>query len=145
MRAPSLPPTLQPPPLWHFTCEHVHAALGDDGHVKPAIMLAAGRRRDDVPASGHFAWFTTDPEPERVNVGLTPNTLRCDPMAHRYRAIPDDHISDLAPWSYFTPWLPNLAAALHRQGTRPDTWWVSYTPVPVIYDPIPVTRKAEPA
>ena len=117
--------------LWHFTCEHGHAALGPAGIVKPAMLLTPAGT--DVPMQGMFAWYTDLENPDPLAVGLTSVTLRCNRMAHRYRVTDD---ADVLPWSDYAKFLPELDRTLATPGAQPDHWWAASAPVPVEYDPV---------
>jgi len=85
-------------------------------------------------------WLTDDPSPLRDEVGLTSTSLPCDRMSHRFRVT---DTSQCYPWRRVVDaiWcdpaqadaLPrHLVADLERYG-RPDSWWVSMTPVPAVF------------
>lgn len=128
------------PTLWHFTCEHGHAALGERAVARPLLAIV---RHGAVPWTGHWVWFTSLPEPSAVEAGLTQDSRSCNRMATRYRLDETDP-SDVLPWTYFRAFLPDLFARLDHDGARPDTWWVSPRGVAVLHDPIPATTNPEP-
>jgi hypothetical protein len=110
--------------LWHFTCEHGFAGLGERGKLglNPHPLL---------PKLGQVAWLTSDPTPERDAVGLTSSLLMCDRMAYRYRV---ESPSRCIPWTA----VRHLAApeVLHDLESfgAPETWWIAREPVWVTLD-----------
>jgi hypothetical protein len=121
--------------LYHYTCSHGHAALGE-GH---AFVKSIAQLKGPMGVrywTGEFAWFTDMATPERDALGLTSRVLTCDRTRHRYR-ITDDR-------SVFR-WLhPMIRSGLDREwidelesapGARPRHWFVAVRPVPVVYDP----------
>lgn len=126
------------PPLWHYTCEHGRAALGDAGLLLPM----SDPRRTDI--SGRvvepFAWlmdlvWCTDLDvPVVAALGLTMDTIGCDRTRHRYRVVDP---AGLMPWHRYARELTRRQrVSLEAQrGGMPAHWWVATGAVPVVYDP----------
>lgn len=104
---------------YHFCCSHSAALIGRRGLIRPMIRH---------PLLGCLvAWFTTDAEPQRMDVGLTSLTIKCDRMEYRYVARSPKLI----------PWLGSPArAAAPRDAVsdleafgRPETWLICESPV----------------
>jgi hypothetical protein len=116
--------------LWHYTCDHGHAAIED------VVVPACWQRPDLDGTPGTYAWFTDLAEPIRDALGLTSNMLDCDRTAHRYRVL---DASPIVPWvrvrRSWPSWVDLLESA---PGARPMHWFVSPGPVDVEYAPIEV-------
>ncbi|MGH9252915.1 MAG: hypothetical protein ACRD0W_25905 [Acidimicrobiales bacterium] len=111
--------------LYHYTCDHGAARIGDSGILQPHLGLV---------------WLTDLDVPMREALGLTSHILNCDRIVHRYR------VTDTAScqrWLTYLGrrWQLDLELA---DGARPAHWWVSEQPVPVVYDPKPVFVEAVP-
>lgn len=115
--------------LYHYTCDHGRAALGDRGTVLPGAARVEG--------GGPFAWFTDLAHPNRGALGLTSHLLECDRLAHRYRFIDSPEV--LAHWLDMRRILPGPFVLGLEQGpaVRPRHWWVAVGAVEVVYDPLP--------
>lgn len=113
--------------LYHFTCHHGHAALGESGVVAPGRDLPGGV---DV-GTNRFAWFTDIPDPAREWVGLTSHGLSCDRLAYRYRVT---DATDVDPWHLHrsAAWFATELESAHH--AFPRHWFVSLLPVPVVLD-----------
>lgn len=124
-------------PLWHYTCDHGRAALGDAGTLLPLQVL-----KPDVRWHNDFDWlpeliWATDLEiPLRLALGLTMGLVACDRTAHRYRII------DPSGFARWTAWarergVPRTAARElnFAEGAMPAHWYVSTDTVPVVYAP----------
>ena len=108
------------PALWHFTCEHGHAAIGRHG-----VLLPNAHPWLTEP----LIWLTTEQWPDRFASGLTSERLTCDRMRYRYRVTDSEHAE---------PWLGSryrhdarraVIADLESYGD-PEHWWVSSHPLP---------------
>ena len=101
--------------LWHFTCEHGYAGIGQRGELRP-------NAHPWMPVLGPVIWLTSNPAPARDDVGLTRGTvIRCDRMAYRYKVIE----SDAVPWATARLLIePSLRADL-ESFADPSTWWVA--------------------
>ena len=126
------------PPLWHYTCDHSQAELGDTGTLLPTADRA------DVSSLGisawpsFFVWVTDLAEPDRHALGLTQNYIRCDRTAHRYRVTDD---TGIVSWQHILdtdPGYASVAQLLESPGADPSHWFVSKVGVPVEYDPLPL-------
>lgn len=125
--------------FWHYTCEHSQRKMGDTGMLLPLRQLVGAdplaRHLSGFRAPlGHIIWLTDLDSPIADALGLTRNSLRCDRTAHRYRVV------DYVPMHY-----PSVRRHLSKKlrdeletapGAMPSHWYVAYTPVPVVYDPI---------
>lgn len=83
------------PTLWHYTCDHGHAGLGQGGLVLPGVDLG-GPLRGNVWLSA-LSWFTDLDAPIRDGLGLTMRLARCDRTRWRYRVTDRANVR---------PWLP---------------------------------------
>lgn len=112
--------------LWHFTCDHGYAGLGERGLLRPNPHPLA-------PELGRIVWLTSDPEPERDDVGLTSEmVLSCDRMAYRYRVT---HVSAACvPWTTARGFVNAEFVKVAESFGRPETWWISPLPVSVALD-----------
>lgn len=118
--------------LYHFTCDHGHDALGDDG-----ILLPLATRLDNNPVlfwPARFVWMTDLTLPNREGLGLTSHILRCDRTRFRYR-VTDNR--DIFRWSVAARgYTREQRDALEAEpGARPAHWYVSESPIPVVFDP----------
>lgn len=120
------------PRLWHYTCSHGHARLGDRGDLV--------RIRDQVPAVTGWAttvvWATDLDTPLVLALGLTSYALSCDRTAHRYRVLEPERFEWWPAWSRRS--LPPQAwkALESPPGTMPAHWWVSTSPAAAEYAPL---------
>jgi len=110
--------------LWHYTCDHAHAAIGAVGTLH-TIGVA------------RYIWLTDLAEPDRDALGLTMRLVTCDRTAHRYRVMGDPIV-----YRYSDVRLGDFTAT-ERDGLEGEPgallrhWWIAPGPVPVLYDPIP--------
>lgn len=111
--------------LWHFTCSHGRRGIGRVGIVRP--------NRHAFLHGPPLAWFTDHPDPDRMSVGLTSETLTCDRMAYRYRVTDPADVEPFAAWSARNPQPLDVWSALTSHGD-PARWFVSVVPVPVRLD-----------
>jgi hypothetical protein len=120
------------PDLFHYTCHHGHAAIGDTGLLLPAIRLVRDGKR--MPWTGHVIWLTDLRIPIRDALGWTSNLIHCDRTTHRYQVTDD---SDAYPWTMFARRLPRTMrdAVEQTPGARPAHWWIATQPIPVRYAP----------
>ena len=115
------------PTLWHYTCWHQAAGILAVGALIPNAHPFLPRLRPLV-------WLTTLDVPDAVGLGLTAEHLRCDRTKVRFL---------VAEYEGCVPWLslvdsqppavldPRIVKRLHA-GRRPETWWVSPYPTPVV-------------
>jgi hypothetical protein len=123
--------------LYHFTCEHGHAALGDRGIVKPPGEHSP-REMAELPREAWLmakvAWFTDLDVALTAALGLTTETIYCDRTAYRYRVLDN---RDVVRWVYShwhrDPFARRLDAT---PGAMPMHWWVSSEWVEVVLDPM---------
>lgn len=113
--------------LWHYTCDHGRAALGESGWVVSARALGA-----DTP-TGRYGWFTDLGTPIRDALGLTMALVTCDRTAHRYRVTDEAGVVRWASVRRDFPadWREDLEGG---PGARPRHWWVAVDPVAVVLD-----------
>lgn len=124
--------------LYHWTCEHSHADIGETGHLLPVRQLRPEAAADH-PFTSDLIWLTDLSVPIRLALGLgnLSGIVRCNRVEHRYRVV--------EPGAESIQWWPlwaraNIsraeAQALNASpGARPVHWWVSTEPVEVVYDP----------
>ena len=124
--------------FWHYTCEHGRKEIGETGRLISATALAGPQRFALMPKwqqlIASIIWLTDMDLPDRAALGLTRNTITCDRGAHRYRVV------DYMPIRYVDH-RRELPKRMRDElesapGVRPMHWWMAYTPVPVVYDPI---------
>ncbi len=143
--------------LYHFTCDHGHKGLTEEGHTFPVPQPLLG--------DTELSWFTTNPKGEGAALDM-PAILDCDRLEHRFRVTEiggnnTPHISadrsrfELEPNApthhqpgpclpeLLRPWIgspeqatmpPEVQRFFHRSG-NPSEWYISSEPVPVEYDP----------
>lgn len=123
--------------LYHYTCEHGRAGLGEEGTLLPLAQresLRAGGMPPVIQEVAQFIWLTDLDFPFRAALGLTSRLLRCDRTRYRYRVRSGDAV----------PWMraredctPAMVEALETAyGVMPVHWWIATTPVRVLYTPI---------
>lgn len=126
---PSPPLAHEAAPLYHFTCEHMARPIIACGALVPFAH----------PLFPHLApvvWLTTADQPDPQATGFRHAFLACDPMAFRFlvtdrtACVPWPVARDQAPFGATDP----DAVMMLEHGCRPDTWWVSPIPVPVVLD-----------
>lgn len=124
--------------FYHYTCEHGHRAIGDEGKLVSAMQLAGTEAFARMPAYqrtvANIIWLTDMDVPDASALGLTRNIISCDRTAHRYRVLAYEPIR----YVDHRRELPKRTTALLESapGARPMHWWLAYTPVPVVYDPV---------
>jgi hypothetical protein len=124
--------------FWHYTCDHGHRGISVDGKLVTPVTLAKSTAYERWPAWRRalldIIWMTDLDAPDRAALGLTRNTIPCDRTAHRYRVVGYNPIR----YADFRRDLPKrLRDHLEEApGVLPMHWWMAYTPVPVVYDPI---------
>lgn len=109
--------------LYHYTCAHAALGLGRRGVLRPNPQPFL----DGLP----MVWLTDLEEPDRVGLGLSSDTLRCDRTEYRYRVT---HSPGAAvPWRVFAEeWhIDRTVRATLELGRRARHWWVSVLPVEV--------------
>jgi hypothetical protein len=123
--------------LYHYTCEHTRAELGDAGVLLPLVRLLAPDKR--AVFSGYrtpllvMVWGTDLDEPRADALGLTRAILKCDRTEYRYRVL-----DPMNRWGRIRHALdPMLVDELELAvGAEPAHWYYSTEPVRVELDPI---------
>ena len=102
--------------LFHYTCEHGRAGIGDNGWLRPAQTFWGGEP---------LIWLTDMDVPDRVGLGLTSHILSCDRLDYRYV------VEALAAYPWLTspfriaaPWFA-VVALEGIEGVKPHHWFVS--------------------
>lgn len=129
--------------LYHYTCSHSRAELGDYGTLLPTADRADISHLGINAWPAFFVWLTDRPEPDADALGLTRNYIACDRTEHRYRVT---DASTTVPWLdhlQAEPQYASVAMLLESPGADPSAWWVSKMPVPVAYDPLPSLPSVE--
>ena len=107
-------------PLYHFTCDHGHSAIGERGRLMPGPF--------DVPGIGQVIWLTDDPKASRDDLGLTSTLLSCDRMQYLYRTT--------GPYRAIR-WVDIRGRCRSQWRTdiesfgRPSVWWIAKQSIPV--------------
>jgi hypothetical protein len=122
--------------LWHYTCHHGRAGLGDTGTLLPPQLQPAALALLPPPlqVNARLIWLADLHAPRRAALGLTSHVLQCDRAQHRYRVV---EAADAVPWrearESCPPELVELLEA--APGAKPWHWWVATQPVRVRYVP----------
>jgi hypothetical protein len=125
--------------LYHYTCEHGRAALGEAGTLLPPGQFQPGhasRLPEYMRETSWFIWCTDLDFPFRAALGLSRVALVCDRTRYRYRVAGD--ISGVARWTELRETChPRMVAELESaHGAMPMHWWVACTPLRAHYAPI---------
>lgn len=128
MKSPRIPNR-----LFHFTCEHGADGIAITGAVMPLAMIEGAMLElvpEEIKWRSEFAWFTDDPSPERLALGLTSYHLLCDRMAVRFEVDPP------ASTKWWPSLIPDLGAHARElslsPGATPGRWWVAPRPARVV-------------
>jgi hypothetical protein len=107
--------------LWHYTCRHRAARIGQRGTLTPNPQSALG----GIP----MVWLTDMDTPDTVGLGLTSTILKCDRTEVRYRVIDGLAI----PWCEWADLnhIDRTARSELTFGRRHRHWFVSTGPVTV--------------
>ncbi len=102
--------------LWHYTCEHGAELIRQDMTLKPINPL--------IP----MLWMTDLAIPDRLGLGLTMKTLKCDRLAHRFQVV-DPHevyrwVDVRRSWRGTKGWAW-VQAIESTEGAMPMHWYVS--------------------
>lgn len=117
--------------LWHFTCEHAYARIGETGLLRPAADLQPDRLRHWWP--GWYVWLSDLGYVDREALGLNRATGRsCDRTAYRYRVTDETKVKAWLAARKAHP--TRLRQQIEGPGSRPAHWFVSADPVPVVLD-----------
>jgi hypothetical protein len=124
-----------PAELYHYTCDHGQAHLGDSGELLSGWDQVNAKRRRILPPTARFIWMTDMVRPLINPLGLTRQFITCDRTAHRYRVLDRTKVMWWCDVRRHVPaeWRDLLETS---EGARPAHWFVSLDPVPVAYDPI---------
>lgn len=123
---------------WHYTCDHAQSQIGDHGTLlplgkqRPGLWLIDHTKTDALLYS--LVWLTDLPEPDITGLGLTSQTLSCERWRHRYRVADDRPVIAFPHMQHM--FTPQAQMDLLHHGARPEHWYVSFRPIPVIYNPI---------
>lgn len=135
--------TTAQPVLWHYTCHHGHAALGERGTLLPArahtpgavtrLELLLPELAAEAQSLLDLIWMTDLQQADPLALGLTARTWArgCDRTAYRYRVL-DPGLAT----AYRQCWRDVLPRRVHTELTtdgwsKPGHWWVATEPVPV--------------
>lgn len=128
--------------LYHYTCEHGRAGIGDVGRLLASVDLSeksAAMAKTDPGLRDLLSWvWLTDLEaPDRDGLGLTMRLSKCDRTVHRYQVI--DPGPGVARWTAVRrAFNPDLRAELEgAPGAMPMHWFVARSGVvTVAYYPL---------
>ena len=127
--------------FYHYTCDHGHTLIGEYGALRtigqrmPEVYQELGMS-EDQRLMYSLIWATDLAEPDIEGLGLTKRVLSCERWTHRYRITNPLPLMPYSDMSYrFTL---GFQADLVKPPAQPDHWWVSWRPLPVVYDPIEV-------
>lgn len=115
--------------LYHYTCEHRYAQIGDPGTLLPAYRLA-----DTLEGwwPSRFVWLTDLSVPDRYALGLDTGRGACDRTGYRYRVTDE---TGVRAWTDVRRGLIRVRSVLEDvPGVRLRHWFVSTLPVPVALD-----------
>ena len=125
--------------FYHYTCDHGREDIGDQGELlslallRPKALLSAG---EDWVLRRQLIWVTDLAEPDIEGLGLTSETLTCERWRHRYRITNERPIQRFSDMQHrFSAY---VQASLLAGNARPEHWFVSWVPLPVVYEPIEV-------
>ena len=109
--------------LFHYTCDHGALGIRRDGEIHPGATLSSsppdlGQRLPQTL----FVWLTDLETPNRLALGLTSHTLKCDRTQHRFEVEVDDTI---LPWVRLRRFLPMLHHLERAPGALPMHWFLS--------------------
>jgi len=108
--------------LYHFTCRHAAERIEVARWLTPHTQVQLDGRE--------LVWLTDLEEPNRLDLGLTSNTLNCDRMEYRVTAA-----CEARRWPEYLREQPRDVRLEGRRLTGiglPMHWYVSDLPVPVL-------------
>lgn len=108
------------PTLYHYTCEHAAAEIRKDGTLKPSS-------NPRIP----MLWLTDLEIPDRLGLGLTMKTLKCDRLAHRFMVSEPFEVYrwiDVRRSWIGTPAWKWVQAIEATEGALPRHWYVTKAP-----------------
>lgn len=117
--------------LWHYTCAHSRAILGDEGVLLPTSELAP-ERAAEIEWPGRRVWLTDLATAQARALGLTSHTISCDRTEHRYRVVATKGLMPY--WQAARELSREFREELEGFGARPIHWWVADSAT-VIWDP----------
>lgn len=124
--------------LYHYTCDHGRAGLGDEGTLLSTRDLVDADRLRRLPLwaqiNAGFVWLTDLETPVRLALGLTSDSLGCDRTLHRYRVVDPSVAAHYPDVSRELP--RGIRDLAFYRGAMPMHWWLAYPPVQVVYDPV---------
>lgn len=128
------------PTFYHYTCDHGRDGIGDYGVIHPIgalfpVMPAAGLT-DDERLMRALLWATDLPEPDIEGLGLTSEILSCKRWIYRYRITNPMPLMRFSDMQY--RFSPEAQKGLLEGAVKPEHWFVSWRPLPAIYDPVGV-------
>lgn len=133
--------------LYHYTCQHGRIAIGAKGTLLTPKAQHSKRQiaqlfRDYRRELKNLIWLTDLDVPHAEALGLTSYSLPCDRTQHRYRVADDaQRIGHWMQWrGGFNPRLVHELES--ASGAMPMHWWITSSPVPVVYDPINARVRA---
>jgi len=108
--------------LYHFTCSHAAPRIRTARWLVPHPQVVLG--------GCELIWLTDMDVPERLALGLTSYTLRCDRTEVRVTVV-------TAEAKHWPTYARTVEPAQRRQldfadGALPMHWWVADAPVPVL-------------
>lgn len=127
--------------FYHYTCDHGREGIGDYGVVRsigdqrPEVW--SGARAEDVRLMYALIWVTDLPEPDILGLGLTSSILSCERWRHRYRITNDRPVWKFTDIQY--RFSPARQMDLLSGDAQPEHWFVSWRPLPAVYDPAKVS------
>lgn len=125
--------TLDPPILYHYTCDHGAASIRATGWILPLGDIAPVGLAPGVPS---LLWLTDLDRPNRLALGLTSISISCDRTRYRFAIQPQPSITTWWRWRRAHPEFAPFAARIEEQpGSRPKHWWVSEIAVPALEQP----------
>jgi len=113
-----------PEKLYHYTCSHGRAAIGDVGTL--------------IPGPDGYVWATDLAWPVTKALGLTNHILPCDRTEHRYEITAAEGLAGFLPWMAVRNTLPEeMVFALElAEGAMPRHWFLSASPAAARHSPI---------
>lgn len=143
MRLPEI--STRPTTLYHYTCDHTLATVGSNGRIYPLQdLMQAEPEETAARLLSSVVWFTSIPDirtredAEQIALSDVAAT-KCERWKVRYRVTPR-HTDKLVRWDLERlTWPESVVEALEStfSGAKPETWYLSRKPVPVMLDQLP--------
>lgn len=128
------------PTFWHYTCAHGRQGIGTLGVLRsPGVLKPEARRpglSEDERLMLALIWVTDLPVPDIEGLGLTKQILSCERWTHRYRITNHRPIMPFADMQY--RFSLDAQMDLLTGDAKPEHWFVSWKPLPAVYDPLMV-------